>query len=388
MHKKVLSMLLVNTLLQAYTSEDLEKRIASLEKTLDSQKQTKMQTALNGGNNSFNQQSFMPDISLILSGSAVTRNIDNDRYEGYSIDGFIDKTGEIPFNKNRGFNLNYAELGMHAAVGPYFDSDAIFHLSPDGFEIEEAYISTKKLPANFDIKAGKFRSAFGRINAMHQHAQHFAQTPLVYEAMLGLEGINDAGIALHWVAPTDTYLMTGIEALQGVNEESFGKSSSNTLYIGYLKSGFDIGDNTSVLAGINIASGKTPTNKNSTLYGGELTVKYIIDSYSSLNWQSEYLYRDKDDVKQSGYYTQLLYAPNSNWEMGMRYNALNKNARQQPNDLKRYAAIATYKPFEFSKFRLQMSHDTSKSFDGIRKNENQVILEFLVETGAHGAHAF
>jgi hypothetical protein len=79
---------------------------------------------------------------------------------------------------------------------------------------------------------------------------------------------------------------------------------------------------------------------------------------------------------------------NSNWEFGARYNALNKNATNHPNNLKRYSAIATYKPFEFSKLRLAVSHDKSKSFAGMQKNENQVILEFLVETGAHGAHTF
>ena len=169
---------------------------------------------------------------------------------------------------------------------------------------------------------------------------------------------------------------------------SFGKSSENNLYVGYLKSGFDLGDSTSVLTGASVATGKTEDNKDSKLYNGELTLKYIIDSYSNLTWQSEYLYRDRDDVKQGGYYTQLLYKKDSNWEFGARYGALNKNAKNQPDDLKKYSAIVSYSPFEFSKIRLQATKDKSKSFGGVRRTENQVLLEFLVETGAHGAHAF
>jgi hypothetical protein len=48
---------------------------------------------------------------------------------------------------------------MHSDVGPYFTSDAIFHLHPTGFEIEEAYITSKKLPANLQLKAGRFSSS-------------------------------------------------------------------------------------------------------------------------------------------------------------------------------------------------------------------------------------
>ena len=383
----LISVALSTLLLHATESTKLEKRVESLEKALNAQKHEKLKKALSGGN-SFNQKSFIPDISLILSGSAVARNIDNDQYEGYGIDGFVESTDEIPFNKNRGFNLNYAEFGMHSVVGPYFDADAIFHLSPNEFEIEEAYITSKKLPANLQLKAGSFKSGFGRINAIHQHAQHFTEQPLVYEAMLGVEGIKDAGVSLNWVAPTDTYIMAGAEALQGTNELSFGKSSSNNLYVGYLKTGFDVGESSSLLAGASVASGKTENNKNSRLYGGELTLKHTIDSYSSLAWQSEYLYRDREDVKQAGYYTQLIYDKDSNWEFGVRYDALNKNSINQPDDLKKYAAIVQYKPFEFSKLRLQVDHDKSKSFGGIRRDENRVMLEFLVETGAHGAHAF
>jgi len=383
----LISVALSTLLLHATESTKLEKRVESLEKALNAQKHEKLKKALSGGN-SFNQKSFIPDISLILSGSAVARNIDNDQYEGYGIDGFVESTDEIPFNKNRGFNLNYAEFGMHSVVGPYFDADAIFHLSPDEFEIEEAYITTKKLPANLQLKAGSFKSGFGRINAIHQHAQHFTEQPLVYEAMLGVEGIKDAGVSLNWVAPTEIYIMAGAEALQGTNELSFGKNSSNNLYVGYLKTGFDVGESSSLLAGASVASGKTQNNKNSRLYGGELTLKHTIDSYSSLAWQSEYLYRDREDVKQAGYYTQLIYNKDSNWEFGVRYDALNKNSINQPDDLKKYAVTAQYKPFEFTKLRLQVDYDQSKSFGGTRQDENRVMLEFLVETGAHGAHAF
>ncbi len=346
----------------------------------------------------FDQKSFLPDIALILDGSAVGRSVNNSTYETRYIPGFSsydpNEEAEISFNKNRGFNFNYAELALHSTVGPYFDADAIFHLHPDEFEIEEAYITSRSLPEGLRLKLGKFRSEFGRINAIHQHAWRFTAQPLVYEALLGSEGINDAGAQLQWVLPTDTYIMAGVEAMQGSNDVSFGDTEKNNLYIGYLKSSIDVGDTSTLLGGVSIAHGKNDTGYNTDVYGADLTLKTALDSYSSIAWQSELLYRDKkhDDGsdKQAGFYTQLVYQYNQNWAGGVRYDLLFKNLSKEPDDLDRYTAMLEYKPFEFTKFRLQYTYDRSQAFgiDDQRKNTSELLLGFTIEAGAHGAHAF
>lgn len=346
----------------------------------------------------FDQKSFLPDISLILDGSAVSRDIDNSTYETRYIPGFStydpDNVAEIPFNKDRGFNFNYAELGLHSTVGPYFDADAIFHLHPDEFEIEEAFITSRSLPYGLRARMGKFRSEFGRINAIHQHAWKFSSEPLVYEALLGTEGINDSGVQLQWVVPADTYLMAGIEAMQGDNDTSFGDTEKNNLYIAYLKSSFDLSESTTLLAGASIAHGKNMDMQTTDIYGLDLTVKTALDSYSSITWQSELLYRDADldggEQKQGGFYTQLYYRYDQNWAGGIRYDDLYKNLSDQPDDLDRYSAVLEYKPFEFTKFRLQYLRDRSMAFgtDDQRRDISEILLGFTIEAGAHGAHAF
>ncbi len=347
----------------------------------------------------FDQKSFLPDIALILNGSAVGRNVDNSTYETQYIPGFSTynaaNPNEVPFNKDRGFNFNYAELALHSTVGPYFDADAIFHLHPDEFEIEEAYITSRKMPYGLRAKLGKFRSEFGRINAIHQHAWKFTSQPLVFNALFGPEGINDAGVQFQWVLPTDTYVMAGIEAMQGSNEVSFGDTEKNNLYIGYLKSSVDIGDTSTLLAGASILHGKNEQGLNTDVYGADLTALVALSSYSSLIWQSELLYRNKTtDIgkeKQAGYYTQLTYKYNQNWQGGVRYDSLYKNLDSQPDDLDRFSAVLQYSPFEFTKFRLEYSYDRSKAFGDLadqRKNISQILLDFTIEAGAHGAHAF
>ena len=348
----------------------------------------------------FDQKSFLPDIALILDGSVVSRDMDNSLYETKYIPGFTsynpDEEAEIPFNKNRGFNFNYAELALHSTVGPYFDADAIFHLKSDEFEIEEAYITSRSMPYGLRAKMGKFRSEFGRINATHQHAWAFTTQPLVFDALLGSEGINDSGLQLQWVLPTDTYIMAGIEALQGNNDISFGDIEKNNLYIGYLKSDIDISDTTTLLAGASLLHGKNEFGLDTDIYGADLTLKIALDSYSSLTWQSELLYRnmtleDSSEQKQAGYYTQLLYKYNQNWQGGVRYDSLYKNIDTQPDDLDGISAVLQYSPFEFTKFRLQYTYDRSKAFgaeDEQQKDFSTIMLEFTIEAGAHGAHAF
>jgi len=377
---------------QAQALEEAQKEVA-LAKSKQDETPT-IQTA-----KTFDQKSFLPDIALILDGSIVSRDVDNSTYESYYIPGFSsydpDEEAEIPFNKNRGFNLNYAEVALHSTVGPWFDADAIFHLHPDSFEIEEAYLTSRKLSYGLRAKVGKLRSNFGRINSIHQHAWNFTAQPLVFEGLLGAEGINDAGVQLQWVLPTDnTYIMAGLEALQGDNDISFGDTERNNLYIGYLKSSFDLGDDTTVLAGASILHGKNSEGGDTDIYGADLTIKRVLDGYSSLMWQSELLYRDKETMeqtmKQAGFYTQLIYRYDQNWATGVRYDDLYKNIETEPDDLDKYTAMLEYKPFEFTKFRLQYIYDRSKIFgiDDERQNTSEILLGVTIEAGAHGAHAF
>lgn len=390
--KLILLSLCALTMLSAQSElEKLKARVSELE--------SKDETPTIQTTKTFDQKSFLPDIALILDGSMVSRDVDNSTYESYYIPGFSSydpaNPSEIPFNKNRGFNLNYAELALHSTVGPWFDADAIFHLRPDSFEIEEAYLTSRKLPYGLRAKVGKFRSNFGRINSIHQHAWNFTSQPLVFEGLLGTEGINDAGVQLQWVLPTeDTYIMAGFEALQGNNDISFGDTETNNLYIGYLKSSFDLSNDTTVLAGASILHGKNSEGGDTDIYGTDLTIKSELDGYSSLMWQSELLYRDKDTteqtVKQAGFYTQLIYRYDQNWATGVRYDDLYKNIDTAPDDLDKYTAMLEYKPFEFTKFRLQYTYDRSKVF-GIndeRENSSTILFGVTIEAGAHGAHAF
>ena len=343
-------------------------------------------------NASFSQNAYLPDIALIINSSAVGRNIDNRDYSSYETPGFIDSdpNKEIPFNPDKGFNLNYAEVAMYSAVDPYFDAFAIFHMTSTQFEIDEAYVSTRDLPNGLKVKAGKFKSAFGRYNEKHQHAWEFSEQPLIYAGFFGPEGLSDPGVQVQWVAPTDTYLMFGIEAMQGTNEQSFGYDKGNNLYNTYVKASIDATDETSILMGASYIHGKNMQG-NTDLYAADLTVQTQLDSYSSITWQSEYIYRNKEqDIRtghQDGMYSQLVYKYDQNYAGGFRYDTLMKN-NLGDNNLDMYTAMFEYKPFEFSRLRLEYSYDKSKYYGGKQKDVQQLMLELNIAVGAHGAHSY
>ena len=383
---------------QQTTTQLLLKKVNDLEKKDAQKDKESLESAfLQNTSASFSQNAYLPDIALILNMSAVGRDVSNTPYEAFAIPGFIDAgDAELPFNKDRGFNLNYAEVAMHSVVDPYFEVYSIFHLKRTEFEIGEAYVLTTSLPEGLRIKAGKFKSSFGRINKKHQHAWNFDEQPIIYKALFGPDAISDAGIQLQWVAPTDTYTMVGVEAMQGTNERSFGDMEANNLYIAYVKSSLDITDDLSVLGGVSLAHGKTATKEQSNVYGVDLTLREQLGSYSALIWQSEFLQRNKGTgEKQSGLYTEVVYQYNKNYSGGVRYEKITKNQTDlsaysgiDTNNLQKYTAMLQYKPFAFSRLRLEYSYDATKIIDGQRTDINTVMLSLNIAAGAHGAHAY
>ena len=394
----------------------------------------------------FDQSKFMPDMSLILDTTYTHHSLESAELGHLELPGLVhgilashDHGGqtESAYNAAQGFNLNYAEMVLSSSVDPYFTLDSVLHFSQSGVEIEEAYITTTSLPLNLRLRAGKMLSNFGRINSQHHHYWDFGDMPLVHQAFLGNHGLNEKGIQLHYNAPTPFYLMAGVEVMQGENESMFGNEglgdeanpvydavNAPSLYIAYLKSSVDIGT-TTLLGGFSYAQGssridhsedETPyaISGDASLVGVDLTVKHYFDSYSYLAWQSEWLSRNIDgtqytldenttvtgsgvlDQKQSGFYTQLVYAADQNWRYGLRWDKIYQNSvivggldENHPNNLNRYTMMMEYHPSEFSRIRLQYNYtDALEDDTGAAVDLHTVSLQMNFAIGAHSAHSF
>jgi hypothetical protein len=400
----------------------------------------------------FSQNKYVPDISFILDFSGVGRNISDEKMKEMVTPGYKNTSTaagsplverEQGSNTNRGFNLNYGEMSVASTIDPYLDMLAVLTFSAEGVEVEEGYFKTRSLPLGLQIRAGKFKSAFGRVNEQHEHAWDFADQPRIYDAFFSEEGLNEKGVRLSWLAPLPFYLLVGGEAFQGENQGSFGRdgfgdvngsvsvrsSRVPNVYTGYVKFSFDF-DDLVFLVGLSNVYGKTRINQGlddagtagsalhstTDIAGADVTIKYLVDSYRYISLQSEYLYRymngkgyDKDagdavtkyDVrkKQSGLYSQLLVRFAERWRIGLRYELLQKNDTYRdsvkdhaPANLPKYSAMIDFNPSEFSRIRVQYNYDRTgylPSNGGYNlKPNHEVILQCNMAIGSHGAHSF
>jgi hypothetical protein len=156
----------------APTTDDLLRRMEALEAV---QPEHAPPPARQSTAATFTQNRFNPDLSLIADFAAVGTNRSDATAEALAVPGFIDPSDRT--GKLRGINFNYLELAFAAAVDPYFDFFSVVTFTPSGFDIEETYVDTRQLPFGFQLRIGKFFSAFGRLNGMHQHVWDFYDEP-------------------------------------------------------------------------------------------------------------------------------------------------------------------------------------------------------------------
>lgn len=164
---------------------------------------------------------FNPAISVIFDFTFAHFSEEREPPPGFELGGHSHGHGHGHGHSHgveEGFSLRELELTFSGTVDPYFDALAQITFSGDHAEVEEAYITTRMLPAGLQIKAGKFLSDVGYINKQHLHDWHFVDAPWLREYFFGDEGLSEAGVQLTWLPPMDTYLRFGVEVLEGDNE--------------------------------------------------------------------------------------------------------------------------------------------------------------------------
>ena len=404
----LLVLLFSATLVSSSFGEDVESRLKTLEDT------TAKVTGLFGGSAMTN-----PFLSLIVNTFFYHSGLSQSELDSRTIPGFTN----VPPGTRKGFNLESAELFLFAPVDPYLNLYANIPVTEEGVELEEAYFVTSSLPAGLQVKGGKFKSGFGRINGQHPHAWDFVDAPLNYRAFMGAEGMGgEKGIQVTWLPELPIYLQLGIEALQGENDLLFGPDAKDGphAFTFFVKASVDFGDSSTVLFGPSYVAGKadistiadgTTFRGDTDLFGFELVYKWKPSRGRGFVLQSEYLYRKQagdlrtgdpadpastlESLKraQDGIYVQGLYQMDR-WRIGARYDVLDPFKKDfilsgTQQDLGKQPWRATgaleFNPSEFTRVRLQYTRDES-SRDG--KTNNELYLQMLLGIGAHAAHSF
>src|SRR3989441_636497 len=401
--------------------KQLQQRIQQLEKRLQETENVAAQaSARPAGENAFN-----PAVSVILQGTAARSSLDPNTYR---ITGFAPPTGEIG-PARRGLSLGESELFMTANIDPYFRGQLVASLTPeDTVEVEEAFFQTLGLGKGFTIKGGRFLSSIGYQNQIHQHAWDFQDAPLAYKAFLGGR-LNDDGVQLRWIAPTDLLVELGTELGQGRTFPGTAPNKNDTgLWTAFAHVGGDIGAGTARRTGLSYlrtspqdraiddvdALGTQSFTGRSNLWIADFILKWAPGgnpTVTNFKLQGEYFRRrESGDLnfnnvnsgdyssRQSGWYLQGIYQFMPQWRVGYRYdqlshgtvsNSLGLTAADSPLLLTDYnpernTLMVDWSPTEFSRIRLQLASDKSRF--GV--TDRQLLLQYIYSLGAHGAHTF
>lgn len=412
--------------------EAYERRLEALERRLQEAEARSISPAAapafaaNGrapGENAFN-----PGITLILQGGVARSSEDP---ETYQITGFAPSGGEVA-PPRRGFGLGGSELFVTGNIDPYFRGQLVASLSPENeVEVDEAFFQTLALGRGLTLKGGRFLSAIGYQNEIHEHAWDFADAPLAYKAFLG-GAFSDDGVQLRWVAPTELFVELGTELGRGrgfpASDSPKNGAGAWTLF-GHV--GGDIGASLAWRGGLSYLRA-SPTDRaftdidslgsavvqsfsgRSALWIADFILKWAPagnPTTSNFKLQGEYFRRKEsgeltfNDVlaggyasRQSGWYLQGIYQFMPRWRAGYRYDRLSHgsvtddpgiSASDAPlllsdHNPSRNSVMLDFSPTEFSRFRLQFAADKSR----LGVTDRQLFLQYIHSLGAHGAHRF
>ncbi len=351
-----------------------------------------------------------PALSFILDGSFGYYGAHTGDFAALG----LPPAGDDPSVSRQGFGVQEIELAAQSAIDPYFEG-AIFLTIPnlEGLEVEEAYLVTTSLPFNLQIKAGTFRSKFGRNNGQHLHVQFFTRRPLMTALLFGEDGLRGPGaqasvlLPLPWFATlyVESFSITPPDDLAGVATFGGGVrlTPNNLTYTAELEQFFELAESHSLLVGLNFATGRSvdcPTavacgpapveGPRSFLYGADLYYKWkpanVAQSYASFQWTTEFYARTLADggPTEGAGYSEAVVQIDRRFFLGGRFDLT--GLPSGPDVPRRYggAGSITFTPSEFSRLRLYVQELGGPGVAATTVG----FLQVEYAMGAHGAHPF
>ncbi len=326
---------------------------------------------------------------------------------------FIGTAGRNTVSPSRSLELHESEVGIQAIIDPYARADAFLSFGETGVNVEEGYITFTSLPAGLLLKVGKMRSAFGKVNTIHNHALPFIDRPLVTNNLVGGEdGIDDAGISLSRFlpAPKNWFLEGTAQVYRGDSSDVFtANRRQDASVVGHIRAYRDLSESTNFDLGVSYARGHNnagigttfvPSNFLTNLYSADATIRWKPlrrAIYKSFMFRSELFWSARDQLSPLkvfqtqhvfGLYSHAEYRVNRRWTLGGRFDRSGRATNASLTDTG-FSGIVTYWPSEFSQIRGQYRYGHLWDVPNDRfTNANEFLFQFLFVMGAHGAHPF
>jgi hypothetical protein len=397
----------------------------------------------------YSRSTISPDLSFYMDFSYLYRDMKDEKFDGIDVPWLINGKNIYDYsddlkNTRQGFALNYGKVVLQAEADQYFRVYTDISGNADGIKIDEAYIKTISLPAYFSFKAGQFLSGFGDFNSRQPYNWYFLERPVIYTAFFGDNQLLERGAQLTWQVPLDFYLLVGAEYLNGENKMSYGtaaiksgnkvvvKSSEKpNLFTAFMKGAVAVA-NLDINFGFSFANGKMRKNNvytagadtgyaiyaDSMILDANLSFKYNFSSYHYVLLEGECLQRNvKGDfywsnnnaspehltMEQRGFFAHLILKPFMHWRIGGRYEMIFENSvsikqvsgteddrykkinNKFNKKVSKYSAMIDYNVTEFSRIRMEYSHDAMR-YDEKAKNINvqEISFQFTMAYGTSG----
>ena len=314
------------------------------------------------------------------------------------------------------------EIALQAYVNPYAKASVVLTLPGPDIEagklgLEEGYVTVLRgLPLDLNLRFGKYRVDYGKLNLIHPHAWPFVSQPLSQERFLGEEGLNDLGISASVMLPTgDLYSTLTVDLLRGSAigeatglEDTTGSSpfySTSARLMGF----FPLGENSDLEVGVSGYTGiHDPYHRDRFWYANlDLKYKYRPDSYTSLVVQGEFLHNMREasqdrelqqfvdvdgnpvrrSITTSGLYLYTDYQFMKVYSAGARFD-WTESPYSKDNRAMGGAVFLGYYPVEETLgLRLEYQH-TKTELSGASQSVNTISLQALFSLGPHKAHPF
>lgn len=355
-------------------------------------------------------------------------------------------TGGDPSQTQDGFHLREVEIGLQADIDPYARADFFIgglNDQGDAPELEEGYITLPSLPWNLQVRGGKFKAIFGKLNSVHSHELPQVDVPLVLASFLGEEGMASTGLELSRVfSPFGLYTEATYALLQDLGKATPSDPATteivdvngstvtvdvpnqevdqaqrlrNFAHVAKVRFYQDITETANVDLGLSGAlhepkdvEGSHPHDFDRKRFGAvDLTFRWkplAHGVYQSALWRTEGLYTDQSlapvispvtgteespaaRIYRRGAYSYLEVQPVKRWRMGVRGDYGEDpeiRDKNMPHITRAVAPYVTFTLSEFNRFRVQWTHKVLP----MGETENLGYLQWTIVLGPHGAHAF
>ena len=327
---------------------------------------------------------------------------------------FLGAAGNSAGRPTPSLQMHESEAAFQAILDPYARADFFISFGEHGVDLEEGYLTFPALPGHLELRVGKMRAAFGKVNTLHNHVLPWTDRPLVSQNLVGGEdGINDAGLALSRIfqGPGQVFLEGTAQIFRGDSGNLYQAYNRNDVStVEHLRAYRDLSESTNLDIGGSYSRGHSvfgPLAINQ-LFGVDATLRWKPlrrSIYHSFLNRSEFVWSrlsvpGHPVTTPFGFYVSGDYQFARRWFLGGRFDRSQRVGNwftvdgdvfgtPDPANLTLHqdtggSLVLTYWPSEFSQIRGQLRRT---SYGG-SMTTNELLFQFQFSIGAHGAHPF